>query len=211
MSLLWTDLEEETEADPLVVFDVLFVRFISRRSIDARMGYLKAHFLEMSAVNGVRTVDPTVRIEYVLGDILGVDAVDRITDVLPRRHDETEGEQDHHRDAVVQPEDGRVDVDVADFDEVLETAEYVQHGGRFLASRNALTVKRRESFEWFQSNLLLIQSSFNTPQLSFSLLFQNIISLFTVSVCYCSVHHFSLFCLCTMMTSCGRRRRRGSK
>ena len=150
----WTHLEEEAEANPLVVLDVLFVGFVSWRAIDAGMWDLEAHLLEVSAVNCIRTVDPAVRIQYVLGDILGVDAVDRVAHVLSRRHNETEGEQDHHRDAVVQPEDGRVDVDVADFDEVLETAEYVQHGGRFLASRSALTGKRRESLQMVQKSCL---------------------------------------------------------
>ena len=74
-------------------------------------------------------MDPAVSVENVLRNILGVDAVDRITDVLPRRHDETEGEQDHHRDAVVQPEDGRVDVDVADLDQSLQPDEDVEHVG----------------------------------------------------------------------------------
>jgi hypothetical protein len=77
-------------------------------------------------------MDPAIGVKDVLGDILGVDAVDGVADVLSRRHDETERQQNHHRDAVVQPEDGRVYVDVADFDEILQTPEYVQHGGRSL-------------------------------------------------------------------------------
>lgn len=94
------------------------------------MRHLIADLLKVGTVDRVGGVDPAVGVEDVLGDILGVDAVDGVADVLSRRHNETEGQQDHHRDGVVQPEDGRVDVDVADFDQVLETAEYVQHGGR---------------------------------------------------------------------------------
>lgn len=96
------------------------------------MGHLEPDLLEVGTVDRVGGVDPAVGVEDVLGDILGVDAVDGVPDVLSRRHNEAEREQDHHRDAVVQPEDGRVDVDVADFDEVLEASEYVQHGGRSL-------------------------------------------------------------------------------
>jgi len=95
----------------------------------------EADLLEVGAVDGVGRVDPAVGVEDVLGDILGVDAVDGVADVLSRRHDETERQQNHHRDAVVQPEDGRVYVDVADFDEILQTPEYVQHGGRSLGFR----------------------------------------------------------------------------
>ena len=94
------------------------------------MRHLEADLLQVGTVDRVRGVDPAVRVEHVLRYILGVDAVDRVAHVLSRRHDEAERQQDHHRDAVVQPEHGRVDVDVADFDQVLEAAEYVQHGGR---------------------------------------------------------------------------------
>ena len=62
-----------------------------------------------------------------LRNVLGVDAVDGVAHVLPRRHDEREGEQAHHREGVVQPEYRAVDVDVADLDQVLEAAEDVQH------------------------------------------------------------------------------------
>ena len=56
-----------------------------------------------------------------------MDTVDGVAHVLPRRHDEREGEQGHHREGVVQPEYRAVDVDVADLDQVLEAAEDVQH------------------------------------------------------------------------------------
>ena len=62
-----------------------------------------------------------------LRNVLGVDAVNGVANVLPRRHDEREGEQAHHREGVVQPEYRAVDVDVADLDQVLEAAEDVQH------------------------------------------------------------------------------------
>jgi hypothetical protein len=125
-------LEEEAEADPLIILDVFLVGLVSGRPVDARMRDFEADLLEVGTVNRVGRMDPAVGVEDVLGDILGVDAVDGVADVLSRRHDETERQQNHHRDAVVQPEDGRVYVDVADFDEILQTPEYVQHGGRSL-------------------------------------------------------------------------------
>lgn len=74
-------------------------------------------------------MDPTVCVENVLRNILGVDAVDWVADILSCGHNQTERQQYHNRDAVVQSEYRRVDVDVTDFDQVLETAEYVKHVG----------------------------------------------------------------------------------
>lgn len=71
---------------------------------------------------------PAEGVEHVLGDVLGVDAVDGVAHVLAGRHDEAERDQDHDGDAIVQSEHGRVDVDVADLDEVLEAPEDVEHG-----------------------------------------------------------------------------------
>lgn len=72
-------------------------------------------------------MDPAVGVENILRYILGVDAVDGVADVLPRRHDQTEGYEHHNRDAVVQTENGRVDVDVADLDQVLQPPKHVEH------------------------------------------------------------------------------------
>ena len=74
-------------------------------------------------------MDPAVSVENVLRNILGVDAVDGVADILSRGHNQAESQQYHHRDAVVQSEYRRVDVDVTDFDQVLETTEYVEHVG----------------------------------------------------------------------------------
>ena len=141
-------LEEETEADPLIILDVFLISLILWGSVDARMGHFEADLLEVRTVDGVRRVDPTVGVENVLRNILGVDAVDGVADVLSRRHNQTEGQQDHHRDAVVQAEHGRVNVDVADFDQVLQSAEYVQHGG----SRRRRSLTAIHQFQFNQSN-----------------------------------------------------------
>lgn len=85
-------------------------------------------------------MDPTVSVDHVLRDFLGVDTIDGVSDVLAGCDDETEGEEDHHRNGVVETEHGGVDVDVGDFDEVLEAAEDIQHlAGFFGAALNKLT------------------------------------------------------------------------
>ena len=64
-------------------------------------------------------MDPAVGVEHVLGQILAVNAVDRIADVLARRHDQGERDQQDDRQAVVEPEYRGVDVDVRDLYEAL--------------------------------------------------------------------------------------------
>lgn len=60
---------------------------------------------------------------------LGVHAVDGVAHILAGGDDEAEGHEDHDGDAVVQAEHGRVNVDVAHFDEVLKASKDVQHVG----------------------------------------------------------------------------------
>jgi hypothetical protein len=54
-------------------------------------------------------------------------AVDRIADVLARRHYQRERDQEYDREAVVEPKNRGVDLYVRDLDEALEATEYVQH------------------------------------------------------------------------------------
>ena len=72
-------------------------------------------------------MDPAVQIEDVVGNVVSVNAVDRVADVLPRRDDYREREQDDRADAPVEAKHWRVDVDVADLDQCLEPDEYVKH------------------------------------------------------------------------------------
>lgn len=74
-------------------------------------------------------MDPAEGVENILRYILGVNAIDGIAHVLPSGHNQAEGQQYHHGDAVVQAEYGRIDVDMTDLDKVLETAKDIQHGG----------------------------------------------------------------------------------
>ncbi len=96
------------------------------------MRHVDAYPLPECAGDGVGGVDPAVRVEHVLWDVFGVDAVDGVAHVLPSGDDQGEGQQAHDREGVVEPEDGAVDVHVAHLDQVLQAAEDVQHLGGFL-------------------------------------------------------------------------------
>lgn len=126
--LIYSYLEKEHEADPLVV-PVLLALAIGVRPgvVDSGKGHLVALLLLVGGGNGVGAVYPAVGVEHVLGQILAVYAVDRIADVLAGRHYQRERDQQDYRKAVVETKDGRVDVDVRYFNEALQAAEYVQH------------------------------------------------------------------------------------
>lgn len=46
-------------------------------------------------------------------------AVDGVAHVLPSSHDQTERDQEHDRDGVMESKNRRIDVDVTDFNQVL--------------------------------------------------------------------------------------------
>lgn len=74
-------------------------------------------------------MNPAVRIQHVLGNVFGVNAIDWIADVLARRYDQREGHEHQNREGVVRSKDQRIDVHMTDANQVLQAAEYVQHGG----------------------------------------------------------------------------------
>lgn len=110
--------------------------FISAIS-NSRVRYFNSDLLIKEALQRVGGVDPTISIEYVFRYILGVDTVNGVSDILPGGDDETEGDEDDHGDGVMQPEDRGVNVDVADFDQVLQATEYVQHLKATVVGRSA--------------------------------------------------------------------------
>ena len=59
---------------------------------------------------------PAVRVEHILGNVPRVDAHDGWADVLPRRHDEREGQQGHDGDPVVEPKHGSIGVVATNLD-----------------------------------------------------------------------------------------------
>ena len=69
-----TYLEEETEADPLVVSDVSPLLRVDSL-VNTRMGHINPNPLPECAGYRVGGVDPAVRVQHVLGDVFGVDTV----------------------------------------------------------------------------------------------------------------------------------------
>jgi len=119
-------LKEETEADPLVVFDVSSF-FRVDGLVDTGMRHINADSLPESTGDGVGGVNPAVSVEHIFGNVLGVNTVNGVAHVLPGGDDERKGQQAHHREGVMQPEDGAVNMHMADLDQVFEAAEYVYH------------------------------------------------------------------------------------
>lgn len=123
-------LQEQHEADPLVVSVLLSLAFGIRFGIvDAGEGHLQAFFLPVRRGYRVGAVYPAVSVQNVLGQVFAVYTVDGVADVLASCDDQGERYQQDHSQAVMQAEDGAVDVDVRDFYETLQTAKYVQHLG----------------------------------------------------------------------------------
>lgn len=123
-------LQEQHEADPLVVSVLLSLAFgIWFGIVDAGKGHFQALFLPVRRGYRVCAVYPAVSVQNVLGQIFAVYAVDGIADVLAGCDDQGERYQQDHSQAVMQAEDGAVDMDVRDFYETLQTAKYVQHLG----------------------------------------------------------------------------------
>ncbi len=108
-------LEEETEANPLIILDISPL-FGINSLIDPRMRHIDPDPLPKGTGNRVSGVDPTVGVQHVLGDVLGVDTVDGVAHVLSGGDDQRKGQQTHDSEGVVQPEDGAVDVNMAHFD-----------------------------------------------------------------------------------------------
>lgn len=121
-------LQEQHEADPLVISVLFPLAFgIQFGIVDPGKRHLQALYLAVRRGYRVRAVYPAVSVENVLGQVLAVYAVDGVADVLAGRDDQGERYQQDHGQAVMQAEDGAVDMDVRDFYETLQTAKYVQH------------------------------------------------------------------------------------
>ena len=75
----------------------------------------------------VRAVDPAVRVQYVLGDVLGMNTVYRIAHVLSRGGYDGAGQEEGDGGGVVEPEDAGVDGDMVGLHQTLQTSEYFDH------------------------------------------------------------------------------------
>ena len=87
-------LEEESEADPLVVL-VVFLLLVDRRG-DPWVWHLQTNVGEDSVGDGEGGVNPAVGIHHVLGDVGVHNAVNGISNILTTGDQETAGNQDHH-------------------------------------------------------------------------------------------------------------------
>lgn len=145
-------LQKQHEADPLIVSVLLSLGIGIRLGIvDAGEGHLRAFPLPVRCGYRVRAVYPAVGVQDVLGQVLAVYAVDGIADVLASGDDQGERDQQDHGEAVMQSEDGAVDVNMRDFNKALQTAEYVQHlgTGRYrMRERSGRSGRRRDSSRW---------------------------------------------------------------
>ena len=87
------------------------------------MGHVNTNPLPEGAGYCVGGVDPAVSVQHVLGDVLGVDTVDRVPDVLPGGDDQREGEEEGDGGGVVQAEDAGVRGDSVLLDKALQTTK----------------------------------------------------------------------------------------
>ena len=77
-----SNLEEEAEADPLVVTDIASLLGVDGL-VDPRVGHVDPDTLPEGAGDGVGGMDPAVRVQYVLWNVLSVDTVNGVAHVLP--------------------------------------------------------------------------------------------------------------------------------
>ena len=120
-------LEEEAEADPLVISDVSSLLRVDCL-VNTRVSHVNTNPLPECAGDGVGGVDPAVSVQDVLGNVFGVNTVYGVAHVLPGGDDEGEGEQEGHGGPVVEPKYTGVDSDVVRLHQTFQSAEYFQHG-----------------------------------------------------------------------------------
>lgn len=75
-----------------------------------------AGFLQEHAFQRISAVNPTISVEHVFGNIFCVYAINGIADILTRRDNQREGNENHYGYAIVQTKYWRVDLNVAYFD-----------------------------------------------------------------------------------------------
>ena len=124
-------LEEEGEADPLVVLVILEFLPFGQLPGGSHAGVSKV--LQSAAVlgDGERGVDPAVGVHDLLRNLLD-DAVDGVADVLFGGDEQRARDEDDEGGLVVKPEDVVVDAYRVELDDALDGAENVKHfGGGF--------------------------------------------------------------------------------
>lgn len=84
---LKSHLKKQTETDPLIVLVMFLFEQVTVGVADAGVGDGDARLLIEVVLDGVGGVNPAVGVEHILGDVLGVYAIDRIANVLPSGYD----------------------------------------------------------------------------------------------------------------------------
>ena len=107
-------LEEEKEPDPLIIFDVLFVLLVPRL-VHPGVGDIHPDSLPVGGAQSVGGVDPAVSVKHLFGYFLGMNTHDGSTNILARCNDKREGQENHHRYTVMQPENAAVRMESTNF------------------------------------------------------------------------------------------------
>lgn len=107
-------LEEEKEPDPLIIFDVLFILLVPGL-VHPWVRDIHPDSLPVGGAQGVGGVDPAVSVKHLFRYFLGMNTHDGSTNILARCNDESEGQEDHHRYPVMQPENTAVRMESTDF------------------------------------------------------------------------------------------------
>jgi hypothetical protein len=110
-------LAEEKEADPLVVFVVLF--FAARLQAHTRMRHLHTHHSVEQVRQRERRLDPAVRVHDLLRDVRD-DARDGVAEELLGRHENGARDEQNEGGLVVKPEDEVVDGDLIELRQLLD-------------------------------------------------------------------------------------------
>ena len=120
-------MEEEGEADPLVILVIFYLVLALDVSGDPRL-----HQVLADDAGSIRDregrVDPAVGVHHVKRYLVD-DTVDRIADVLPGGHQQGEDDQSDHGGLVVQPEHIVVDAHRVELQQPLHGTEHFKHGG----------------------------------------------------------------------------------
>lgn len=119
-------LEEQSEAHPLVVFVVLHFVAAFNMAHDTRLYHVAAGHSNHSVRYCERTVNPAICVHDAERDFVN-DAVDRIADVLARRHKQREGYQHDNCCFVVKSEYVIVYADLVELQKPFNRAEYIKH------------------------------------------------------------------------------------
>ena len=126
---LKTYLKEQRESDPLIVRDVSPLLLLVRTGLEhTGVGHLLPHLQRECPWDGVGRVDPAVEVKHVVRHIVGVNAVYGVADVLSGRDNDGECEKDDRANTPMKAKNRRIDVDVTDFHQCLQSNKYVQHG-----------------------------------------------------------------------------------